>query len=155
MAGYLNQNALDTIVNSLFKMHDTFARSIFVFKNGKKTVIATNSKYNAIYGKTNTGSRENIKYDTISKEFKARIYYTQEDQEFLASEGSEQSGTQNKIILPKGSLRIVVTLEAYLFLKEARRVDVDGKVFAIKSGGNSSGFPSNEFYHFHLTPIDE
>ena len=155
MAGYLNENALNTIVNSLFKMHDTFARSIFVFKNGKKTVIATNSKYNAIYGKTNTGTRENIKYDMIVKEFQARIYYVEEDQEFLASEGSNQAGSQNKIILPKGSIRIVVTIECYEFLKEARRVDVDGRVFAIKSGGNHSGFPANQFYHFHLTPVDE
>ena len=155
MAGYLNDNALNTIVNSLFKMHDTFARTIFVFKNGKKTVIATNSKYNAIYGKTNTGVQSDVKYDMVVKEFTARIYYVEEDQEFLASEGVNQSGTQNKIILPKGSIRIVVTLEAYQFLKEARRVDVDGRVFAIKSGGNHSGFPANQFYHFHLTPIDE
>jgi len=155
MAGYLNENALNTIVNSLFKMHDTFARTIYVFKNAKKTVIATNSKYNAIYGKTSTGSQSNVKYDMIVKEFTARIYYVEEDQEFLASEGSNQAGTQNKIILPKGSIRIVVTLEAYQFLKEARRVDVDGRVFAIKSGGNHSGFPANQFYHFHLTPVDE
>lgn len=155
MASFLNQNALDTIANSFFKLHDTFSKSIFVFKNGKKTVIATNNKYNAIYGKTNTGTREDIKYDTISKEFQARVYYDKEDQEFLANEGSDQAGSQNKIILPKGSVRIVVTLEAYEFLKESRRVEIDGRVFAIKSGGNDSGFASNQFYHFHLTPVDE
>jgi hypothetical protein len=81
-------------------------------------------------------------------------YYVEEDQEYLAKEGS-QNGSQNRIILPKGSIRIVVTLDGYHALREAKRVDVDGRVFAIKSGGNHSGFPANQFYHFHLTPVDE
>jgi hypothetical protein len=154
MAGYLNQNTLDAIGNSFAKLHETFAKTIYVFKNGKKTVIATNAKYNSIYGKTNTGTQSGVQYATIKQEFSARIYYNEEDQEFLGSEGNQDS-TQNKIILPKGSVRIVVEYDAYLFLKEARRVEVDGRVFAIKSGGGSVGFETNRFYHFHLTSIDE
>jgi hypothetical protein len=154
MSSYLNENILSAISNSLFRMHDTFARKIYVFKQAEKTIISTSPNYNAIYGRTSSGSKGNINYKMVVEEYYARVYYVQEDQEYLAKEGSQNS-SQNKIILPKGSIRIVVTLDAYNALKEAKRVDVDGRVFAIKSGGNHSGFPANDFYHFHLTPIDE
>ena len=154
MSSYLNENTLSAISNSLFRMHDTFSRKIYVFKQAEKTIISTSPNYNSIYGRTSTGSKGNIEYEMVVEEYYARVYYIQEDQEYLAKEGS-QNGSQNKIILPKGSIRIVVTLDAYTALKEAKRVDVDGRVFAIKSGGNHSGFPANDFYHFHLTPIDE
>ena len=154
MSSYLNENILSGISSSFTRMHDTFSKKIYVYKQAEKTVISTSSNYNSIYGKTNSGSRGNINYEMVVEEYYARVYYIQEDQEYLAKEGSQNS-SQNKIILPKGSIRIVVTLDAYNALKEAKRVDVDGRVFAIKSGGNHSGFPANDFYHFHLTPIDE
>ena len=154
MSSYLNENILSAVSNSLFRMHDTFSRKIYVFKQAEKTIISTSPNYNSIYGRTSAGTKGNIEYDMVVEEYYARVYYIQEDQEYLAKEGS-QNGSQNKIILPKGSIRIVVTLDAYTALKEAKRVDVDGRVFAIKSGGNHSGFPANDFYHFHLTPIDE
>jgi hypothetical protein len=154
MASFLNDNILTAITNSLFRMHDTFSRKIYVFKQAEKTIISTTSNYNAIYERTSTGSKGNIKYDMVVEEYYARIYYVEEDQEYLSNEGS-QNGTQNRIILPKGSIRIVVTLDGYHAIREAKRVDVDGRVFAIKSGGNHSGFPNNQFYHFHLTPVDE
>ena len=154
MSSYLNENILNTISNSLFRMHDTFAKKIYVFKQAEKTIISTSPNYNAIYGKTNSGTKGNINYKMVMEEHYARVYYIQEDQEYLAKEGSQNS-SQNKIILPKGSIRIVVTIDAYNALKEAKRVDVDGRIFAIKSGGSRSGFSADDFYHFYLTPIDE
>lgn len=155
MASFLNEQILNAITNSLFRMHDTFSRKIYVFSNPEKTVIATNSNYNGLYKRNTSGSRDDVKNTMVVQEFMARIYYESENQEYLAAEGVEQHGTQNKIILPKGSVRIVVTLDAYTAIRSARRVDLDGRVFAIKSGGNHSGFPRNQFYHFHLTPVDE
>lgn len=154
MSSYLNENIKNSISNSLLRMHDTFARKIYVFKNAEKTIISTSANYNPIYGRTNVGGKGNISYEMIKAEYFARVYYNKEDQEYLANDGSQNS-SQNKIILPKGSIRIVVTIEAYQFLQEARRVEVDGRIFAIKSGGSHSGFPANEFYSFDLTPIDE
>ena len=155
MASFLNDKILTAITDSLFRMHDTFSRKIYVFSNPEKTVIATNPNYNGLYKRNTSGSRSDVQNKMIVNEFMARIYYVTEDQEYLASEGADQNGTQNKIILPKGSVRIVVTLDACQIIREARRIDLDGRIFAIKSGGNHSGFPNNQFYHFHLTPTDE
>ena len=154
MASYLNQNILNAVSNCLFRLHDTFSKKIYVFKSGKKTVVSTNVNYNSIYDRTNAGSKGNIQYETVVEEYYARVYYLQEDQEYLAREGSQDS-SQNKIILPRGSVRIVVTVDAYNSIREAKRIEIDGRVFVIKSAGTDSSFLNKEFYHFHLTPIDE
>ena len=154
MASYLNQSTINAITNSMYRMHDTFSRSIFVYKNAKKTVVSTSPNYNSIYGRTSSGKNGNVTYDMQVQEFQARVYYTKEDQEYLA-ENSNQSSTQNKIILPQGSVRIVVKADAYQEIKSARRIDIDGRTFAIKSGGIYKGFLADEFYSFILTPMDE
>ena len=154
MASYLNQSTINAITNSMYRMHDTFSRSIFVYKNAKKTVVSTSPNYNSIYGRTSSGKNGNVTYDMQVQEFQARVYYTKEDQEYLA-ENSNQSSTQNKIILPQGSVRIVVKADAYQEIKSARRIDIDGRTFAIKSGGVFTGFLGDEFYSFILTPMAE
>jgi hypothetical protein len=156
MSSYLNENIKNSISNSLLRMHDTFARKIYIFKNAEKTIISTSANYNPIYGKTNAGSRGNVNYKMVKEEHFARVYYDKEDQEYLGGDSAEsKSSSQNKIILSKGSIKIVVKIDGYRSLQEARRVEVDGRIFVIKSGGSHSGFPANEFYSFYLTPIDE
>jgi hypothetical protein len=154
MAGFLSSNmesAIDTMYDTL---HETFAQTITVFKNSKRTVVSTNSKYNSIYGRTDTGSKSNIEYATESQSFEARVYYINMEEDYL-SNSQNQQGTQNKIILPNGSVKIVVKSDAYEFIKEARRLELDGIRFAIKSDGEPSGLTSNKFYTFLLTPTDE
>lgn len=154
MAGFLSSNmesAIDTMYDTL---HETFAQTITVFKNSKRTVVSTNSKYNSIYGRTDTGSKSNIEYATESQSFEARVYYINMEEDYL-SNSQNQQGTQNKIILPNGSVKIVVKSDAYEFIKEARRLELDGVRFAIKSDGEPSGLTSNKFYTFLLTPTDE
>ena len=152
MSSYLNENILSGISSSFSRMHDTFSKKIYVYKQAEKTVVSTSANYNSIYGKTNLGSRGNINYETIVEEYYARIYYIQEDQEYLAKEGSQES-SQNKIILPKGSVRIVVDMDAYNAIKEAKRIGIDGRIFAIKSPGTDSGFLNNKLYHLNLLLI--
>jgi hypothetical protein len=154
MAGFLSSN-MESAINTMYNtLHETFARTITVFKNSKRTVISTNTRYNNIYGRSDTGSRSNIQYETESQTFEARVYYVNMDEEYL-SNNENQRGTQNKIILPNGSVKIVVKIDAYEFLQEARRVELDGIRFAIKSDGSPRGLTTNKFYTFLLTPTDE
>ena len=150
MAGFLSSNMESTINTMYDTLHETFARTITVFKNSKRTVISTTSRYNNIYGRTDTGSRSNVEYTTESQSFEARVYYVNMDEEFLSNDQ-----TQNKIILPNGSVKIVVKSDAYEFLQEARRVELDGIRFSIKSDGSPRGLTINKFYTFLLTPTDE
>ena len=49
MAGFLSSSQVSGI-ESLYKtLHETFSQTITVYKNGKKTLIAHDPKYNSIY----------------------------------------------------------------------------------------------------------
>jgi hypothetical protein len=155
MAGFLSQNQINKINSLSDTLHTTFARTITVYKNAKKTLIASTDNWNSLYRRTNTGSNSSVEYTTVSETFEARIYYVDMDKEFLSNEAGAQSGTQNKIILPDGSVKIVVKESGYDYIREARRVEFDGTKFAIKSDGVPRGLTSNRFFTFVLTPIDE
>ena len=155
MAGFLSQNQINKINSLSDTLHTTFARTITVYKNAKKTLIASTDNWNSLYRRTNTGSNTSVEYTTVSENFEARIYYVDMDKEFLSNEAGAQSGTQNKIILPDGSVKIVVKEAGYNYIREARRVEFDGTKFAIKSDGVPRGLTGNRFFTFVLTPIDE
>ena len=155
MAGFLSQNQINKINSLSDTLHTTFARTITVYKNAKKTLIASTDNLNSLYRRTNTGSNTSVEYSTVADTFEARIYYVDMDKEFLSNEAGAQSGTQNKIILPDGSVKIVVKEAGYNYIREARRVEFDGTKFAIKSDGVPRGLTSNRFFTFVLTPIDE
>ena len=156
MAGFLSENQINKINTLADTLHTTFAQTITVYKNAKKTLIASTTSWNSLYRGTNTGSNTSVEYTTVSDTFDARIYYVALEKAYLADEaGTGQVGTQNKVILPDGSVKMVVKETAYNFIREARRVEFDGRKFAIKSDGKPRGLTSNRFFTFLLTPIDE
>ena len=136
-------------------LHSTFARTVTVYKNAKKTLIASTTAWNSLYGRTNTGSNNAVEYAVVSQTFEARIYYDDMDTAYLTDDGpNEQAGTQNKVVVPNGIVRIVVQQSAYDYLSEARRVEFDGRKFIIESDGQPRGFASKQFYTFVLSPVD-
>jgi hypothetical protein len=140
-------------VNKVFAdLHDTFARKITVYKNAKRVAIASSPQFNAIYG--SSGSAKNFEYQTVSKSFSARVYYLKMEEEYFQNR-SQDASSQSKIVMPHGSVKIVVDPEGYEFVKEARKVEFDGITFAIKSNGNPIGLFGNQYYEFFLTPLDE
>ena len=155
MAGFLSTDQINKIKTLADTLHTTFAQTITVYKNAKKTLIASTPAWNSLYRRTNTGSNSSVEYTTISDTFSARIYYKDMEKDFLGAASTEQSGTQNKVILPDGSVEIVVKEAGYNYIRESRRVYFDGRYFAIKSDGKPSGLVDNQFFTFLLTPIDE
>ncbi len=155
MAGFLSADQITKIKDLADTLHTTFAQTITVYKNAKKTLIASTPAWNSLYRRTNTGSNSSVEYTTISDTFSARIYYKDMEKDFMAADSAEQAGSQNKVILPDGSVEIVVKEDGYDYIREARRVYFDGRYFAIKSDGKPSGLVDNQFFTFLLTPIDE
>ena len=152
MPSLINLSRQNKVTAALADLHDTFSREIVVYKNAKKVAISSSPQYNSIYG--NAGSSTSIDYETVSATFMARIYYIKSDEEHFSDLNSNK-GSQNKIIMPQGSVKIVVDPDGYLYIKEARKVEFDGITFAIRSDGNPMGLFANQYYEFYLTPIDE
>ena len=155
MAGFLSSDQITKIRDLADTFHTTFARTITVYKNAKKTLIASTTAWNSLYRRTNTGSNSAVEYTEVSQSFTARIYYDDMDTSYLTDDGpSQQAGTQNKVVVAAGTVRIVVKQDAYDYLSEARRVEFDGTKFIIESDGQPRGLTSNQFYTFVLSPVD-
>ena len=156
MAGFLSADQITKIRDLANTLHTTFARTITVYKNAKKTLIASTDSWNSLYGRTNTGSDSSVEYTIASETFQARIYYDDMDTAYLNDGGrTEQAGSQNKVLVADGTVRIVVQEAGYNYLSEARRVEFDGTKFIIESDGQPRGLPENQFYTFVLSPVDE
>ena len=155
MAGFLSSDQITKIRDLADTLHTTFARTITVYKNAKKTLIASTTAWNSLYRRTNTGSNSAVEYTEVSQSFTARINYDDMDTSYLTDDGpSQQAGTQNKVVVAAGTVRIVVKQDAYDYLSEARRVEFDGTKFIIESDGQPRGLTSNQFYTFVLSPVD-
>lgn len=147
MASLLNASK-QTAINSIYvNLHDTFSRAIVVYKNAQKSVSTSNAKFNGIYG--NAGKTTSIVNQEVSQTIQARIYYTNLKEEIL----SDSNAPASKIILPQGSVKIIVDLAGSEFIREARRVEFDGKIFAIKSEWTPVCL-FDLYYEFYLSPID-
>ncbi len=156
MAGFLSADQITKIRDLANTLHTTFARTITVYKNAKKTLIASTDSWNSLYGRTNTGSDSSVEYTIASETFQARIYYDDMDTAYLNDGGrTEQAGSQNKVLVADGTVRIVVQEAGYNYLSEARRVEFDGTKFIIESDGQPRGLTENQFYTFVLSPVDE
>jgi len=150
MAGFLSSSQISEIECCFEKLHETFSQKITVYKDGKKTLIAHDPKYNAVYGRNNSGKRDSVEYTVLSETFDARVYYIKTEEELFNNETS-----QIKVITPKGSVKIIVNKNGFDYIQEARRVEFDGRRFSIKTDGSPHGLTGNLFYTFYLTPLDE
>tara|TARA_R100000152_G_C6700377_1_gene130035 strand:+ start:253 stop:711 length:459 start_codon:yes stop_codon:yes gene_type:complete len=152
MASLLS-SAQKTALQSAFNdLHDTFARDIFIYKEAQSTIISTNPSYNPIYQENNAQSKT-VKRKVISASFKARITYdTDRSQSNLTSPEVE---SQLKLKLPDGYVRIKVAKDGYDYLKDAKRVEFDGRKFSIESDVRPHGLFEPTHYTFFLLPTEE
>jgi len=133
-------------------LHDTFARTIYIYKEAQSTVISTNPKYNSIYQQNQSRSQV-VSRKVVSSSFQARITYdTDRSQSNLTSPEVE---SQLKLKLPDGFVRIKVAKDGYEYLKDAKRVEFDGRKFTIESDVRPHGLFQPTHFTFFLLPIEE
>ena len=142
------KNTIKAIIDDI---HETFARNITVYEEGKKILISASSEFNGIYGKTASGS-SSTQTTVVSHTVKARIKYINSREQNLA-DGNINS--QLDIELIDGSVRITVDESGFTILKEAKRCEFEGRKYTIQSKGNPTGIFGPQYYHFYLSPIEE
>lgn len=147
MAGFLSESQKNEVKAIVDKIHETFAREIIVYKKGQRVSISTSSGYNSIYKANPTATKENIIAN--SRTIYARIKYVKFDQTNFYQESS-----QEKIIIPEGSIYIKVNYTDYLFVKDAKTVELDGLTYGIKSPGKPEGMFGPQYYQFLLIPLE-
>lgn len=149
MASYVDAALKSAVRQAYANLQDTFDRSITVYKNAEIIKIAVDPDYNALYS---IGVTESVSYEEIKQTFSARIIYERLTEKTL---GDEELLQQAKINMPDGWIRIIVDPDGFDFIKEAVKVEVDGRRYKIKSDGKPRGLFEPQFYEFTLTPLDE
>ena len=131
-------------------IHNTFARDIKFIKDAKRVILSTDPNYNYLY-KSVRGSVSTIKREITEKVFKARILYVGRQEEGLFD---SEANAQIKVEKNVGSVRLKVDAVGYSYLKETKRVELDGRLFTISSDKRPHGLFSPQYYTFYLKPIN-
>jgi hypothetical protein len=140
--------ALNSIIDDV---HETFARNITVYKEASKVVIITDPNFNPLYD-TGDGSTTSYINTPVYKTFKARIQY-QDDitKKYWSSPGVD---AQFKIDAIVGSVRLKISATDYSYIKDAKRIDLDGKRYVVDSSFRPHGLFDNQYYTLYLKPED-
>ena len=142
-------NKLD-MANVMKTVHETFARDIKFIKDAKRIILSTDPNYNYLY-KSVRGSVSTVKREITEKIFKARILYVGRQQDGLFD---SEANAQIKVEKNIGEVRIKVDSTGHSYLKEAKRVELDGRLFTVSSDERPHGLFSPQFYTFYLKPIN-
>ena len=136
--------------NVMMSIHNTFARDIKFIQDAKRIILSTDPNYNYLY-KSVRGSVSTVQRQITEKTFKARVLYVgrQEDGLFDA-----EANAQIKVEKHIGEVRIKVDATGHQYLKDAKRVELDGRMFTVSSDERPHGLFSPQFYTFYLKPIN-
>jgi hypothetical protein len=149
MASSYITSAQKAFINSAFdNIHETFSRTITVISNPQMTVISSSPTYNYFYDKDSGAST--VQYSENKQTFKARIKYINNNLENMPG-----SNAADKLAIPAGTVKIKVAEDGYIALKEARKVEFDGRRYSIVSDNKPYGMFGPKYYSFILSPINE
>jgi len=144
----ISSSEKDQLESVIDDIHETFARTITVYKEASTVVIITDPNYNPLY-KT-AGQTTSVINTPVYKQFKARIKYNDDIEKQYWSESAVN--TQIKIEAVVGTVRLKITVEDYEYIKDARRFDLDGRRFVLNSSFRGHGLFSNRYYTLYLKP---
>jgi len=129
---------------------ETFARNITVIMNPEMIVATTSPTYNGFYGADTNVAVNQPTYTTKTYTFKAKISYISNNKDVYPG-----ALNQERIVYPNGTVKIKVNQDALPYLKEARKIEFDGRRYNIISDYKPNGIFGPRYYSFLLTPIDE
>jgi translation initiation factor 6 (eIF-6) len=142
----------DTVFDSV---HDTFARTIFVYKifNSRFIGINMNQNYNGLYDqaldKNELGTASNINEQVRKIETKARVQYISKQGDFEDT----ATGQQTALRFPVGSIRLKLKSDAFELIKDAKEIEVDGELFNLDTDSAKSGMFSVRHHIVYLRKI--
>ena len=150
MSSFLSDEAKNALSEQFNNLHDTFARDIVVYKEAKKVVMNTDPNFNYIYNET--GGATSIQNVPQSQTFKVRILYDNDrDTEYFGEFGSM---TKIKRVDAAARVRIKMKIADYNYIKDAKRIEFDGRMFLVDSDPRPHGLFDVDFYTLHLKPVE-
>lgn len=149
MPSYFNSSEKEALESVMQNMHDTFARTIFAFKESKKVIVSTDPNFNYLYNNVK-GVKQTI-HRSQFKAIKARVLYMDKQQEISFD---ADVGSQVKLHHDVGEIRIKLDSEGYEYFKDAKRVEIDGRLMFKVTDVKRHGLFSPKFFTYYLRPTD-
>lgn len=149
MASFLTAAQKAAYESVMQDMHDTFARSIFAYKESQKVIVSTDPNFNYLYNNVKGVSK--IVRKSQFKSLLARVLYMDKQTEvnFDADVSS-----QIKVSHDIGEVRIKLDADGYAYFKDAKRVEIDGRLFFKVTDVRPHGLFRPKFYTYYLRPTD-
>jgi len=144
MADFFTSGQKQQLEDVFKDVHDTFSRPITIYKKKKEIFVATNQTYNALYKriKDSTTTKEVVTSTTVQ----ARIQYL--NKQYIEEEYAFRA--QTALPISEGQLRIKLDETGYNTFKFAKRIEIDGLVWAIKTDASRIGLFTPHFYMLFL-----
>ena len=150
MTSFLSDDEKLHLASQFKHLHDTFAREIVVYKEAQKVIINTDPNYNYLYN--NSGATTSIKNVPQKMVFKARIFYDYNRE--LEYFGEATAQTKVERISANDRVRIKLEKQDYEYIKGAKRIEFDGRMFFIDSDARAHGLFDVDFYTLFLKPVE-
>jgi hypothetical protein len=149
MPSYLNSNQKKQYEEVMQNMHDTFARTIYAYKESLKVIVSTDANFNFLYNNVK-GVSQTIRKSQFQV-IKARVSYMDKQNEITYD---AQVGSQIKVTQNIGEVRIKVDQEGNQYFKDAKRVEIDGRLFFKITDVKKHGLFTPKFFTYYLQPAD-
>tara|TARA_R100000005_G_C4903411_1_gene144513 strand:+ start:92 stop:538 length:447 start_codon:yes stop_codon:yes gene_type:complete len=144
MASLLTDAEKTAINSALSDVHDTFARTIYVYVKEAATVPAE-LNYNPLYGRTKNTAKISSEQTLTRHSFSARIFYKNEQREDII----DGNGQMN-LVGSEGQIRIKVKSAAYEKIKICSKIEVDGELYIVDGDAKVIGPFDAQFYSIFL-----
>ena len=128
-------------------MHDTFARTIYAYKEAQKVIVSTDPNFNFLYN--NVKGVSQIVRKSQFQALNARILYVDKNMEEMYN-----VNTQIKVLRDIGEVRIKLDADGYDYFQDAKRVEIDGRLFYKITDVKKHGLFRPKFFTFYLRPTD-
>lgn len=142
-----DKSALEDVLNDI---HDTFARDIYVSRQPNVTVMSASLDYNGLYG--NVDGVTSSSNEPQIKTFKARVRYLDGAEETM--ENMADINSQLQIQRPIGEVRIKIDSAGYAYIKDSKRVELDGRRYVINRDVVPHGLFTPKYYNVYLRTAD-
>ena len=149
MGSYLSSNIKQQYESVMQNMHDTFSRSIFAYKDSKKVIISTDPNFNFLYN--NVKGVKTTLHRSQFKTIQARVLYMDKQNEVSFD---SQVDSQTKLHHDVGEIRIKVDAEGYDYIKDAKRMEIDGRLMFKVTDVKKHGLFRAKFFTYYLRPTD-
>lgn len=149
MSSYLDSSEKEAMEQVMQNMHETFARSIFAYKDSTKVIVSLDPNFNYLYNNVK-GVKQTVN-QTQFKSIKARVLYMDKQRE---QNLDAQVSSQVKVAQDIGEVRIKVDAEGYEYLSDAKRIEIDGRLMFKVTDVKKHGLFRPKFFTYYLSPTD-